>query len=127
VEGVLSFMNVNALKPVKIVIHSGNGAAGSTFDAIADSLDVLDAPLEFIRVRHKPDASFPSGIPNPLFPQNHATTAKVVKDTGADFEVAFDSDFDRCFFFDETGQCVFGEYVVGLLASIFLEKKQVQR
>ena len=102
---------------------SGNGAAGPTFDAIAGRLDALGAPLEFIRVHHKPDASFPNGIPNPLLPQNHAATAKVVKETGADFGVAFDGDFDRCFFFDETGQFVPGEYVVGLLASIFIEKE----
>ena len=120
VDRVLSFMDVSALKPLKIVVNSGNGAAGPTFDAIAGR---LDAPLEFIRVHHKPDASFPNGIPNPLLPQNHAATAKVVKETGADFGVAFDGDFDRCFFFDETGQFVPGEYVVGLLASIFIEKE----
>ena len=117
---VLNFMDVSALKPLKIVVNSGNGAAGPTFDAIAER---LDAPLEFIRVHHKPDATFPNGIPNPLLPQNHAATAEVVKETGADFGVAFDGDFDRCFFFDETGQFVPGEYVVGLLASIFLEKE----
>jgi phosphomannomutase len=120
---VLSFTDVSALKPLKIVVNSGNGAAGPTFDAIAERLDALGAPLEFIRVHHKPDASFPNGIPNPLLPQNHAATAKVVKETGADFGVAFDGDFDRCFFFDETGQFVPGEYVVGLLASIFIEKE----
>ena len=120
---ILSFMDVSGLKPLKIVINSGNGAAGPTFDAIAEGLDALGAPLEFTRVHHKPDASFPNGIPNPLLPQNHAATAKVVKETGADFGVAFDGDFARCFFFDETGQFVPGEYVVGLLASIFLEKE----
>ncbi len=123
VDQILNFMDVSALKPLKIVVNSGNGAAGPTFDAIADRLSALKAPLEFVRVHHAPDASFPNGIPNPLLPENHAATADVVKAAGADFGVAFDGDFDRCFFFDETGAFVPGEYVVGLLASIFLEKE----
>jgi phosphomannomutase len=123
VDRVLSFVDVKALRPLKIVVNSGNGAAGPTFDALADRLTELGAPLEFIRVHHEPDATFPNGIPNPLLSENHSATADVVKDEKADFGVAFDGDFDRCFFFDETGQFVPGEYVVGLLASIFLEKE----
>ena len=123
VDRVLSFVDVKALRPLKIVVNSGNGAAGPTFDALADRFSFLGAPLEFIRVHHAPDATFPNGIPNPLLPENHAATADVVKAKKADFGVAFDGDFDRCFFFDETGQFVPGEYVVGLLASIFLEKE----
>ena len=123
VDRVLSFIDVKALRPLKIVVNSGNGAAGPTFDALADRLTELGAPLEFIRVHHTPDATFPNGIPNPLLPENHAATADVVKAECADFGVAFDGDFDRCFFFDETGQFVPGEYVVGLLATIFLEKE----
>ena len=123
VDRVLSFVDVKALRPLKVVVNSGNGAAGPTFDALADRLTELDAPLEFIRVHHTPDATFPNGIPNPLLSENHSATADVVKDEKADFGVAFDGDFDRCFFFDETGQFVPGEYVVGLLASIFLEKE----
>ena len=123
VDRVLSFVDVKALRPLRIVVNSGNGAAGPTFDAIAERLLELRAPLEFIRVHHVPDATFPNGIPNPLLPENHAATADVVKAEGADFGVAFDGDFDRCFFFDETGQFVPGEYVVGLLATIFLEKE----
>ena len=123
VDRVLSFVDVKALRPLKVVVNSGNGAAGPTFDAIADRLLELGAPLEFIRVHHVPDATFPNGIPNPLLPENHAATANVVKAENADFGVAFDGDFDRCFFFDETGQFVPGEYVVGLLATIFLEKE----
>ena len=122
VDRVLSFVDVKALQPLKIVVNSGNGAAGPTFDAIAEQLIEPGAPLEFIRVHHVPDATFPNGIPNPLLPENHSATADVVKAEKADFGVAFDGDFDRCFFFDETGQFVPGEYVVGLLASIFLEK-----
>ena len=123
VERVLSFVDVKALRPSKIVVNSGNGAAGPTFDAIAERLLELGAPLEFIRLHHVPDATFPNGIPNPLLPENHPATADVVKAEGANFGVAFDGDFDRCFFFDETGQFVPGEYVVGLLASVFLEKE----
>jgi phosphomannomutase len=123
VDRVLSFVDVKALRPLKIVVNSGNGAAGPTFDALADRLSFLGAPLDFIRVHHIPDAAFPNGIPNPLLLENHAATADVVKAEGADFGVAFDGDFDRCFFFDETGQFVPGEYVIGLLASIFLEKE----
>ena len=123
VQRVLSFLNHSNLKPLKIVVNSGNGAAGPTFDAIADELSRIGSPLEFIRVHHEPDHTFPNGIPNPLLPENHATTGDVVKREGADFGVAFDGDFDRCFFFDAAGEFVPGEYVVGLLASIFLNKE----
>jgi len=123
VDRILSFVDVKVLRPLKIVMNSGNGAAGPTFDAIADRLRTLGAPLEFVRVHHTPDATFPNGIPNPLLPTNHSATADVVRAEAADFGVAFDGDFDRCFFFDETGQFVPGEYVVGLLASIFMEKE----
>ncbi len=123
VDQVLSFLDLAALTPLKIVVNSGNGAAGPTFDAIADRLKEQGAPLEFTLVHHTPDHTFPNGIPNPLLPKNHAATGDVVKEVGADFGIAFDGDFDRCFFFDEHGAFVPGEYVVGLLASIFLEKE----
>lgn len=123
VERILGFVDVGQLKPLRIVVNSGNGAAGPTFDAIADRLFKLGAPLEFIRVHHQPDATFPNGIPNPLLPENHAATGDVVRLHGADFGVAFDGDFDRCFFFDGDGKFVPGEYVVGLLAALFLKKE----
>ena len=123
VQRVLSFLNHSNLKPLKIVVNSGNGAAGPTFDAIADELSRIGAPLEFIRVHHEPDHTFPNGIPNPLLLESHAATGDVVKREDADFGVAFDGDFDRCFFFDAAGEFVPGEYVVGLLASIFLDKE----
>ena len=122
VDRVLSFVDVKALRPLKIVVNSGNGAAGPTFDALAERLSVLAAPLEFIRVHHTPDATFPNGIPNPLLPENHSATADVVKAKAADFGIAFDGDFDRCFFFDHMGGFIDGEYVVGLLAEAFLAK-----
>jgi phosphomannomutase len=122
-DRVLGFVDAATLVPLKIVINSGNGAAGLTLDAILDRLAAQGAPVEVIRVHHDPDSTFPNGIPNPLLSENHSATADVVKAEGADFGVAFDGDFDRCFFFDETGQFIPGEYVVGLLASVFLEKE----
>ena len=123
VDRVLGFVDMATLAPLKIVINSGNGAAGPTVDAIIDRLAAQGAPIEVVRVHHDPDSTFPNGIPNPLLPENHAATADVVLREGADMGVAFDGDFDRCFFFDEAGRFVPGEYVVGLLASIFLEKE----
>ncbi len=123
VNRVLSFIDIEKLNPLKIVVNSGNGAAGPTFDAVAKKLADANAPLEFIRINHNPDHTFPNGIPNPLLTKNHYATAKVVKEMGADFGVAFDGDFDRCFFFDENGIFVQGEYIVGLFAAIFLEKE----
>jgi phosphomannomutase len=123
VSRVLSLVDVKAFRPLKLVVNSGNGAAGPTFDAIASRLTAMGAPLEFVRVHHSPDPTFPNGIPNPLLPENHAVTADIVKEVGADFGVAFDGDFDRCFLFDGEGQLVPGEYVVGLLAEAFLAKE----
>ena len=110
VDQVLSFVDVDALRPLKVVVNGGNGAAGPTFDAIAARLADLGAPVDFIRVHHGPDHTFPNGIPNPLLPKNHAVTGDAVRAHGADMGVAFDGDFDRCFFFDEAGQFVPGEF-----------------
>ncbi len=123
VATVLSFVDVAALRPLKIVVNAGNGAAGPTFDAIAAGLDRLNSPLTFVRMHHTPDGSFPHGIPNPLLPENRPATANAVVAAGADLGVAWDGDFDRCFFFDNTGTFVDGEYIVGLLADIFLAKE----
>lgn len=95
VSRVLSLVDVPALRPLKIVVNSGNGAAGPTFDAIASRLAAMGAPLEFVRVHHSPDPTFPNGIPNPLLPENHAVTSDVVREVGAEFGVAFDGDLDR--------------------------------
>jgi phosphomannomutase len=123
VDRVLGFVDVATLAPLKIVINSGNGAAGPTVDALIDRLAAQGAPLDVIRVHHDPDSTFPNGIPNPLLPENRAATADVVLREGADMGVAFDGDFDRCFFFDGAGRFVPGEHVVGLLAAIFLDKE----
>jgi phosphomannomutase len=122
VRRVLSFVDVTALRPLHILVNSGNGAAGLTFDAIAAELVVRGAPLRFTRMHHSPDGRFPNGIPNPLLPENQPQTAAAVRAAGADFGVAWDGDFDRCFFFDHEGTFIPGEYVVGLLAEVFLVK-----
>ncbi len=123
VERVLSFVDTGALRPMKIVVNAGNGAAGPTFDAIAGALGARGAPLDFVRLHHAPDGSFPNGIPNPLLPENQPVTAEAVLAHGADLGVAWDGDFDRCFLFDHEGRFVPGEYVVGLLAQVFLAKE----
>lgn len=123
VETVLSFVEIAALKPLRIVVNAGNGAAGPTFDAICDALVARGAPLHFIPMHHDPDETFPNGIPNPLLPENQPPTADRVVAEQADLGIAWDGDFDRCFFFDENGAFIDGEYVVGLLAQVFLDKE----
>lgn len=122
VERICQFVDISSLKPLKILVNAGHGAAGPTFDAITARLADLGAPLVFERLFHEPNGSFPQGIPNPLLPENRPATAQAVRATGADFGVAWDGDFDRCFFFDHTGAFIDGEYVVGLLAEAFLAK-----
>ena len=122
VDRVVSFVDIDALKPLKILVNAGHGTAGPTFDVIAERLERLGAPLTFVRLFHEPDGTFPQGIPNPLLPENRPATAEAVQATDADFGVAWDGDFDRCFFFDHTGAFIDGEYVVGLLAEAFLAK-----
>lgn len=123
VQTVMSFVSVPALSPLKIVVNAGNGAAGPSFDAIAAALAAQGAPLEIIRLHHTPDGSFPNGIPNPLLPENRPVTAEAVRAAGADLGLAWDGDFDRCFFFDAEGRFIDGEYIVGLLAEVFLAKE----
>ena len=123
VATVLGFVDVSALKPLHILVNAGNGTAGPTFDAIAAGLAAQNAPLTFTRLHHDPDGSFPHGIPNPLLIENRPATANAVRAAGADMGVAWDGDFDRCFFFDHTGAFVDGEYIVGLLAEVFLAKE----
>jgi phosphomannomutase len=123
VERVLSFVDIAALRPMTILVNAGNGAAGPTFDAIAEALALRGAPLRFVRLHHDPDGRFPNGIPNPLLPENQPVTAEAVLAAGADMGVAWDGDFDRCFLFDEKGRFIPGEYIVGLLAEVFLAKE----
>ena len=123
VDRVLSFIDIAALRPLTILVNAGNGTAGPTFDAIAAELTRRGAPLTFIRHNHTADGTFPNGIPNPLLPENQPQTAQATIAAQADFAVAWDGDFDRCFLFDHDGGFVAGEYVVGLLAEAFLAKE----
>lgn len=123
VERVLSFVDIAALRPLTILVNAGNGTAGPTFDAIAAALEEKGAPLRFVRLHHRPDGSFPNGIPNPLLPENQPVTGRAVVEAGADMGVAWDGDFDRCFLFDREGRFIPGEYIVGLLAEVFLAKE----
>ncbi|WP_299977044.1 phosphomannomutase [uncultured Pseudoteredinibacter sp.] len=117
IEHLLSYVDVAALKPLKIVVNAGNGGAGEVIDALESHL-----PFEFIKVHHNPDGNFPNGIPNPLLVENRAPTAEAVIAHNADLGIAWDGDFDRCFFFDAKGHFIEGYYVVGLLADAFLAK-----
>ena len=121
-SAVVDFIDVGVLKPMTIVVNAGNGTAGPTFDAIAAELTQRGSPLTFIRINHDVDSSFPNGIPNPLLEENRSMTADPVREHGADLGIAWDGDFDRCFFFDGDGRFIPGEYIVGLLAAAFLEK-----
>ena len=138
VSAVMGFVDPSVLRPLQIVVNCGNGAAGPTFDAIAAALTAATqtgatqtgatqtataAPLTFHRIHHDPDGSFPNGIPNPLLPENRPATADAVRALSADLGIAFDGDFDRCFFFDAQGDFVDGEYIVGLLAQVFLDRE----
>ncbi|MEX1670879.1 phosphomannomutase [Zhongshania guokunii] len=117
VEHLLSYIDVESLKPLKIVVNAGNGGAGRVVDLLEPYL-----PFEFIRVHHEADGNFPNGVPNPLLIENRQPSIGAIKEHGADLGIAWDGDFDRCFFFDETGDFIEGYYVVGLLAEAFLLK-----
>jgi phosphomannomutase len=108
---LLGYTNRASLKPLKIVVNSGNGCAGAAVDLLEKQL-----PFQFIKLNHEPDGSFPRGVPNPLLPENREETAQAVRKHGADLGIAWDGDFDRCFFWDENGEFIEGYYLVGLLA-----------
>ena len=118
------YINIRKLKPLKLVVNSGNGSAGHIVDAIELFFKHQNVPVEFIKVHHKADGNFPNGIPNPLLPENRADTAKAVIDNKADMGIAWDGDFDRCFLFDESGEFIEGYYIVGLLAQANLDKNK---
>ncbi len=123
VDHLLSYVLLEELKPLKLVVNSGNGAAGHVIDAIEERLVQCNVPVEFVKVHHEPDGTFPNGIPNPLLPERRQDTADAVIAHGADLGIAWDGDFDRCFFFDHTGQYIEGYYIVGMLAEAFLQKE----
>lgn len=115
IQFLLGQIKPDNLKPLKIVANPGNGCAGLVIDKLADKL-----PFEFVRVQFEPDGELPNGVPNPMLEENREATAKAVRDSGADLGVAWDGDFDRCFFFDENGQFIEGYYIVGLIAQMLL-------
>jgi phosphomannomutase len=120
VAHVAALVGADRIGPLRLVVNAGNGAAGPTLDALAEGLARRGARLDLVRMHHDPDGRFPNGIPNPLLPENRPVTAEVVRAQGADFGVAFDGDFDRCFLFDGAGGFVDGEHVVALLAAAHL-------
>ncbi|CAH6808610.1 phosphomannomutase [Vibrio chagasii] len=123
-DHLMSYITPANIKPMKLVINSGNGAAGHVIDALEERFQALNIPLELIKVHHEENGNFPNGIPNPLLPECRADTANAVKEHKADMGIAFDGDFDRCFLFDENGDFIEGYYIVGLLAEAFLQKEK---
>jgi phosphomannomutase len=115
VDYLLGKVDTTGFQPLKIVANGGNGCAGPVVAALARHL-----PCEIIPVHEEPDGNFPHGIPNPLLPDNRSATADAVREHGADLGLAWDGDFDRCFFFDEKGDFIEGYYLVGLLARAML-------
>jgi phosphomannomutase len=119
IQHILSYIDVNNFKPLKVVTNTGNGAAGPVIEELEKYL-----PLEFIKVNITPDGNFPNGVPNPILSENREATAKVVRENNADIGIAWDGDFDRCFLFDEKGNMIEGYYMVGFLAEAFLQKNK---
>jgi phosphomannomutase len=115
VAHLLSYVDLKKLERLKIVVNAGNGGAGLIVDQLEPHL-----PFEFIKVHHQPDGHFPNGIPNPMLEENRTPTIEAIRAHGADLGIAWDGDFDRCFFFDEHGGFIEGYYIVGLLASVLL-------
>lgn len=115
IDHLLGYIDVAGLRPLKIVCNAGNGGAGAVIDQLEPSL-----PVHFIKVHHAPDGNFPNGVPNPLLEENRTPTIDAIRSSGADLGIAWDGDFDRCFFFDGEGRFIEGYYIVGLLAESFL-------
>ncbi len=120
VDHLLTYIKPHQLRPLKLVVNAGNGAAGHVIDVIEQRFNILNVPVEFIKIHHEENGNFPNGIPNPLLPENRDVTSEAVKLHHADMGIAWDGDFDRCFLFDENGIFIEGYYIVGLLAEVFL-------
>jgi phosphomannomutase len=116
-DHLMSYIDVSKLKPIKVVCNAGNGGAGLMLDRIEPRL-----PFKFIKLFNNPDGTFPNGVPNPMLEENRVPTAEAVIKHGADIGLAWDGDYDRCFFFDERGRFIEGYYIVGLLAEAFLRR-----
>lgn len=117
-DHLLATIDRAALRPLKIVVNAGNGGAGTVVDLLGPHL-----PVEFIKVHHEPDGTFPNGVPNPMLEENRAPTSQAIVEHHADLGLAWDGDFDRCFFFDHEGRFIEGYYLVGLLAASALERE----
>lgn len=115
IEHLLSYVDRTSLAPLRIVTDAGNGGAGRIIDLLQPHL-----PFEFIKINHEPNGHFPNGVPNPLLAENRGAAAAAVRLHSADMAIAWDGDFDRCFFFDANGDFIEGYYLVGLLAEAFL-------
>ncbi|ENV14918.1 hypothetical protein F964_04505 [Acinetobacter guillouiae NIPH 991] len=123
IEHLLTYIDPSKIRPLKLVMNAGNGAAGHVVDAIEEKFKTLNIPVEFIKIHNHPDGTFPNGIPNPILVENRDSTRNAVLIHHADMGIAWDGDFDRCFLFDEKGQFIEGYYIVGLLAQAFLLKQ----
>ncbi len=116
-DHLLSYVDRKSLKPLSIVVNAGNGGAGAIVDLLEPKL-----PFTFHKILHEADGNFPNGVPNPLLPENRELTARAVTQRKADLGLAWDGDFDRCFFFDGSGRFIEGYYLVGLLGEAFARK-----
>jgi len=117
VDAVLAFIDIEAVKPLRVVIDAANGMGGVMLPPVLERL-----PIEAVRYFFEPDGTFPNHEPNPLLPENREFIIEKVRAEGADLGVAFDGDADRCFFVDDTGEFVPGDFVTALLAESILEK-----
>jgi len=117
-EHLLGYVDRSKLRKLKVVVNAGNGGAGLVVDQLEPHL-----PFEFIKINHAPDGTFPNGVPNPMLEENRAATTDAIRRSGADVGLAWDGDYDRCFFFDEEGTFIEGYYLVGLLAEVFLKRE----
>ena len=127
VNHLMSYIDPAKIRPMKLVMNAGNGAAGHVIDAIEQKFQQLNIPVEFIKIHHEADGNFPNGIPNPILTENRDSTRDAVIEHAADMGIAWDGDFDRCFLFDEKGQFIEGYYIVGLLAQAFLLKQSGEK
>ncbi len=127
IEHLLTYIDPAKIRPLKLVMNAGNGAAGHVVDAIEEKFKALNIPVEFIKIHNHPDGTFPNGIPNPILVENRDSTRNAVLIHHADMGIAWDGDFDRCFLFDEKGQFIEGYYIVGLLAQAFLLKQSGEK
>ncbi|MCX8027732.1 MAG: phosphomannomutase CpsG [Thermodesulfovibrionales bacterium] len=115
---LLTISDVDSLTPIKIVVNPGNGCAGRVVEILAEHLPNID----FLRINFEPDGSFPNGVPNPLLKENRGITSSAVVNHRADLGIAWDGDFDRCFFFDEEGNFIESYYIIGLIAEHLLTR-----